>query len=51
MAKRILGPICNFWKVAMAIFGIIFIFWGSVIEIMDSGLISNKDREPFAKLD
>jgi hypothetical protein len=51
MAKRILGPICNFWKVAMAIFGIIFRFWCSVIEIMDSDLSSNKDRGLFAKLD
>jgi hypothetical protein len=37
--------------VARAIFGIIFRFHGSVIEIMDCGLISNKDKGLFAKLD
>jgi hypothetical protein len=37
--------------VARAIFGIIFRFQGSVIEIVDYGLISNKGRGLFAKPD
>jgi hypothetical protein len=49
--KEFWGPICNFCKVARAIFGIIFRFQGSVIEIVDYGLISNKDRGLFAKPD
>jgi hypothetical protein len=37
--------------VARAIFGIIFGFQGSVIEIVDCGMISNKDRGLFVKPD
>jgi hypothetical protein len=37
--------------VARAIFGIIFRFWGSVIEIVDCGMIFNKDKGLFVKLD
>jgi hypothetical protein len=42
--KEFWGPICIFWKVARAIYGIIFRFQGSAIEIVDCGLIFNKDR-------
>jgi hypothetical protein len=49
--KGFWGPICNFWRVARTIFEIIFRFQGSVIEIVECVLISNKDRGIFAKLD
>jgi hypothetical protein len=42
--NRFWGPICNFWKVVRPIFGIIFGFQGSVIEIVGCGLISNRDK-------
>jgi hypothetical protein len=48
--KEFWGLICNFLKVARAIFGIIFKFWGFIIEIVDCSLISNKDRGSFQQV-
>jgi hypothetical protein len=48
MAKRILGPICNFWKVARGIFGNILKTQGSYWTFGDYDLITKTPRGLFA---